>query len=475
MFLVEKPIPAHIRSLPQKVLDTPFGRNLKAQLDQQMRGITQAPLAYPVVPQAGTPRQVTNGYSAPSINGAGQTSSIGRVHNVTRLPELDHLLSAAKKSCAVIFFTSATCPPCKLVYPAYDELAAEAGDKATLIKVDTSMAFEIARKYNIRVTPTFMTFLHGEKADEWTGAHENQLRNNVRMLQQMAHPPHPHINLKLPTLQRRHKYVLYAKVPPLDKIIGKLGSVSSDPSVIALKDFITARNTEPAADAPLPFLPEVNTFVLKSLQTVPSDTLFPLIDLLRLALVDPRVSGFYAEERSHDTILRILSHVNALGDKCPYTLRIVTLQMACNLFSSPLYPSQLLSNPKLSSPLIDLLTSSLLDSAHAPVRVSAASLAFNIAATNHIQRLEEGKEDSLPESAQVELAASLVEAIERENDSKEGLKGLVFALGLLAYGSSREGELKDVLEALEAKRTVDGKSKLLRDEQKLVKEVLQVL
>ena len=148
--------------------------------------------------------------------------------------------------------------------------------------------------------------------------------------------------------------------------------------------------------------------------------------------------------------------------------------MACNLFSSPLYPSQLLSNSKLSGPLIDLLTSSLLDSAHAPVRVSAASLAFNIAATNHLQRLED-KEDLLPEAAQVELAASLVESIEKENESKEGVKGLVFALGLQAYGSSREGELKDVLQALEAKRVVESKVKLLQDEQKLAKEVMQVV
>ena len=290
MFLVEKPIPAHIRSLPQKVLETPFGRNLKTQLDQAMRGITQAPLAAPVVPHAGPSGQTSNGFTAPSTNGAGQTSAVGRVYNVTRLQELERLLSAAKKNCAIIFFTSATCPPCKIVYPAYEELAAESGGKATLIKIDISMTYEIASKYNVRVTPTFMTFLHGEKADEWTGAHEGQLRNNARMLQQMAYPPHPHTNLRLPTLQRRHKYVLYPKVPPLNKIVAKLGPSASNPSVIALKDFITARNTEAAANAPLPFLPEVNTFVLTSLKTMPSESLFPLIDLLRLALVDARVS-----------------------------------------------------------------------------------------------------------------------------------------------------------------------------------------
>lgn len=73
------------------------------------------------------------------MNGASAEANgevVGKVHNVTQLRSLETLLDSAKSSCAVIFFTSATCPPCKIVYPAYDELAAEAGKKAVLIKVN---------------------------------------------------------------------------------------------------------------------------------------------------------------------------------------------------------------------------------------------------------------------------------------------------------------------------------------------------
>lgn len=477
MFLVGKGIPKHITSLPQTVLNTPFGQMLKPQLDQAMRGITQAP-----VPQANTPapiRQATNGArNAHDVNGHSITGHKeypgGTVYNVTTISNLDRLLESAKKSCAVIFFTSATCPPCKLVYPAYDELAAEASSKAVLIKVDLSNAYEIGARYQVRVTPTFMTFLKGEKENEWAGANEGQLRGNVRMLIQMAHPSHPHTNLRLPTLQRRHRSVTYTKTPPLDKLLAKMGPSGSDPSVKALKDFISHRQSSGAADATLPDLRSISTFLSHYIKSSAPDFLFPLVDLLRLALVDPRVSGYFAEELGHHTVLCIFSSVTSLGEGCPYTLRIVTLQMACNLFTSSLFAPQLLSNPDLATPLVQLVTSSLLDTTNAPIRVSAASLAFNIAAFNHQRRLDE-EEDLLSENLQVELLASLLEAIEREKESKDSLRGLLSAVGLLAYAAARGGEVVDLCEALGAKKMISEKTGFDREMTPLIAEVEKVL
>ena len=482
MFLVGKGIPKHITSLPQTVLNTPFGQMLKPQLDQAMRGITQAP-----VPQASSPAPTyrdsngaRNGHSVIGHMTNGQTLNGhkecpgGIVYNVTTISNLDKLLESAKKSCAVIFFTSATCPPCKIVYPAYDELAAEAGSKAVLIKVDLSNAYEVGARYQVRVTPTFMTFLKGEKENEWTGASEGQLRGNVRILVQMAHPSHPHTNLRLPTLQRRHKSVTYTKTPPLDKLVAKMGPSGNDPSVKALKDFISHRQSSGAADAPLPDLRSTSTFVTRCIKSSPPESLFPLVDLFRLALVDPRVSGYFAEESNHQTILCIFSSVISRGEGCPYTLRIVTLQMACNLFTSSLYPPQLLSNPDLATPLIQLVTSSLLDTTNAPICVSAASLAFNIAAFNHQRRLD-GEEDLLAENLQVELLASLLEAIEREKESKDSLRGLLSAVGLLAYAAPIGGEVVDLCEALGTKKMVSDKTGLDPEMAPLIAEVEKVL
>lgn len=482
MFLVGKGIPEHITSLPRTVLNTPFGQMLKPQLDSAMRGITQAPVPSVAIPQpqanpVATPNgihstaRVATSHAAVTQNGA----PLGVVRNVTKSKELDALLAEASKTCAIIFFTSATCPPCKIVYPAYDELAAEAGNKAILIKVDLSVAYEIGAKYQVRATPTFMTFLHGEKENEWSGANESKLRANVRMLIQMAHPPHPHTNLRLPALQRAHrKFVTYTKMPPMDKLIARMGEEGNNESITQLRQFVETRGTLGAREAPLPSLPSISHQLLASLETPLPPKLFPMVDLLRLALVDPRVSGYFAEEQDHVTTSKILSYVNTLGDDCPYNLRIVTVHMACNLFTSQLFPPRLLSIPALCEPLVHLVTASLLDTSHAPVRVAAASLALNMAAFNHLQRLE-AKPDLLAESVQVELVASLLEAVAREQESKEGLNGLVLALGLLAYEAPVDGEVLDLCRAMDGKGVVATRRGISEEMKVLVRDVEQVM
>ena len=479
MFLVGKGIPDHITSLPQTVLNTPFGQMLKPQLDNAMRGITQAPVPPNNVPRAAAqPQPTTTGLSSrpqTSMDVSQKKEDIpGVVYKPTRLKQLDELLASAKDSCAVIFFTSATCPPCKLVYPAYDELAAEAGSKAVLVKVDLTDAYEIGAKYQVRVTPTFMTFVKGEKESEWSGANEAQLRGNVRLLIQMAHPPHPHTLIRLPTLQRLHKTpVTYTKMPPIEKLIAKMGTSGSDPAVGELNDFITIRKQSGAAEASLPNLPAVTAFISKSCQTLSPESLFPVVDLFRLALVDPRVSGYFVEDAS-GSAFKVLNTVNRLDTSCPYQLRIVTLHMACNLFTSHLFPIKLSSEPSYSTPLLQLVTSSLLDNEHPPVRVAASSLAFNMAASNHQRRLQ-GNADFLSEGSQVELVASLLEAMGRERESKEGMRGLLIAVGLLKYTAAIRGELDDLCEAVAAKDVITEAKKAFPDLKELAKEVEQVM
>lgn len=478
MFLVGKGIPDHITSLPQTVLNTPFGQMLKPQLDSAMRGITQAPVPPNNIPQAAAqPPSIPNGLSSrphTSMNTSKNKEEIpGVVYKPTRLKQLDELLASAKDSCAVIFFTSATCPPCKIVYPAYDELAAEAGSKAVLIKVDLTDAYEIGAKYQVRATPTFMTFIKGEKESEWSGANEAQLRGNVRLLIQMAHPPHLHTLLRLPTLQRLHKTpVIYTKIPPIEKLITKMGTAGSDPAVRALKVFVTTRQQSGAVEAPLPDLPAVAALISTSCQKLPPESLFPIVDLFRLALVDPRVSGYYAEDAS-ETVFRMLNTVNRLDTSCPYQLRIVTLHMACNLFTSQLFPIKLLE-PSHAAPLLQLVTSSLLDNEHPPVRVAASSLAFNMAASTHQQRIE-GNADFLPEASQVELVASLLEAMGRERESKDGMRGLLVAVGLLKYMTAKGGEVDDLCEAVGAKDIITEAKGAFPDLKELAKEVEQVM
>lgn len=399
---------------------------------------------------------------------------LSKVNTVSTVHEVESLLDDAKSKCAVIFFTSATCGPCRPLYPVFDELAEEAGARATFIKVDIGRAYDASMKYGIKATPTFVTFLQGEKETQWSGANESLLRGNVRMLLEMSFPPHRHQALKLPALRTAGTQpVLFSKMPPLDKLVAKLGPAGQDPSITGVRAFITTRVNSGAAEAHLPHLDTLSLFLRDATTKLEPDTMFAVIDLLRIALVDPRFSAYFAEEKDHKTITSILNYVNHQKD-CPYSLRLVALQMACNLFSTPLYPTQILTNAILRTPIITLITASLLDSTHHVVRVSAASLAFNLATANSKSRTE-SQTEALPEDDQVELAASLLESIGLEKDSVEALRGYLLAFGYLVYCAPIGGDLVDLLKAMDAKGAVEAKMEVFGGKEPLVKEIYEEL
>ncbi|GAM90665.1 hypothetical protein ANO11243_087100 [Dothideomycetidae sp. 11243] len=476
-FLVGKGIPDHIVSLPKTVLDTPFGQMLKPQLDASMRSITQAPLPSSSNIAAGS---ATNGtVHQQQSNGApaASTNEHGSVYHVIQPSDLDRLLSEAKATCATVFFTSSTCAPCRLAYPTFDALAGE-HPRAVFIKIDINSAHSIAAKYSIRATPTFMTFLRGSKADEWTGADPSRLRSAVSALVAQACPAHPHAALDVRSLRLGSlRPVTFPKIPPLDKLVGKLGDAASDPAVQSMRDFVHARSStkrEPASIA-LPNLQSWASFLSTALNKLAPETLFALFDLLRCTILDPRVSGWFAAD-SPGTIEGLVSHVSSLSNSgtCPYPLRLVTLQLIATLFSSPLWTSRLCR----SQDVLSLTTSALLHSPAPPaLRGAAASLAFNLAATNHRARREKPDEpELLPSGEQVELIAALVEmfATDDEAGTKEGGHAALVALGLVVYFAEEGGEVFDLCTAVGAKTTLEG-VKAEGKAESVRKDVVQVL
>lgn len=279
----------------------------------------------------------------------------------------------------------------------------------------------------------------------------------------MGWPPHQHESMRLPTLRRAGtKPVLYQKYPPLEKLKVRLGPTAEDPAIAGVMRFISSRMTDGVAESTLPDLTSFGNFLTTAPSRLPPETMFVVVDLLRAALADPRFSGYFAEERDHKTIAPLFSYVGSL-DNCPYSLRLVTLQAACNLFSSPLYPEHILGCSTLTDPIVQLITTSLLDDKHHNVRVAAASLSFNIAAANSRVRLEE-RRDILSESVQIELAASLLEAISEEKGSPDALKGFLLAFGYLIYCTVKTGDLVDLLATMDAQSTVLEKKKIFPNE-----------
>ncbi|EQB47562.1 PUL domain-containing protein [Colletotrichum gloeosporioides Cg-14] len=459
-FLLGKGIPEHIIKMPDAVLSSPFGRMLMPQLTQAMTSNRQN----------GSILGIQNGNTANGHSSAPQpTRPQANVKVVHSSQELDTALESAKKTCAVVLFTSATCPPCRAIAPTFDELSAEAGNKAVFIKVDVAQLTPLPEKNYPRATPTFVTYLHGEKENEWAGADPAALRGNTQLLLQMAFPRHPHESLNLPSFSNPNaRPVLYSKVPPLEKLLAKMGATATDPAVHSVKQFIEARDKQGPAAATLPNLSQFAEFLRKSIHSLPTEVLFPVVDLFRCALVDARFSGYFAEEKDHQTVLAILKFVNSHSD-CPYALRLVTLQMACNFFSTPLYPEEILRNEGLRAPIIQLISSSFLDDSHNNIRVSASSLMFNLAlASNKARREKTG--DVLPEGDSVELAASVLEAIGQEEKSPEALQGMLLALGNLVYCTPSDSEVADLLRTMDAEDAVLAKKKQFPNE-KMISEV----
>jgi desumoylating isopeptidase 1 len=479
MFLVGKGIPDHITSLPRRVLDTPFGQMLRPQLDAGMRAVTQAPVPDAKAAAAngsraggsaqrtpvGAAGMATNGFAASTTATSG---AYGSVLNLRSLDDLNKHLAGAKDTASTIFFTSATCAPCKLAYPAYDSLA-EQYSQALFIKVDLNEAHNVGAQYQVRATPTFMTYSRGAKQDEWSGADPGLLKANVERLINATFPPHPHTTLNVPTLQYGSmKPVTYSKVPPLDKLMSKLGEAGGDPGLTALKTFIEIRNGDPR-EARLPDLPAISKTFQQTVFALPIEVRFAAIDLLRCAMVDPRVSGFFAEESAPQTVPALIKHVVEL-ESCPHNLRLVTVHLACNLFSSPLFVREIMQGESnLPTTLMQLITTALLQVAHPSVRVASAWLAFNLASASYRVRREE-EQEALADGEQVELAASVIERLSSA-ENEEAVKALLLTLGYMVYCAPQDSELMDLCRALDAKGTVQA----VKEHEKLAQEIASLL
>jgi hypothetical protein len=182
------------------------------------------------------------------------------------------------------------------------------------------------------------------------------------------------------------------------------------------------------------------------------------------------------------TVHYLLDHVDKLGDSAPYALRLTTLHLACNLFTSPLFIPHLLSVPMLST-LISILTTSLLDDKYPALKASALSLAMNIASSNHKTRMKKHStsvspphlESELAESEQVELLASLLENISNEEHWSENTKMGVICVGWLVYGADMDGELRDLSKVMDAAGTIGKIEAKAAEDRLMVKEVKGLL
>ena len=70
----------------------------------------------------------------------------------------------------IVDFWATWCPPCKMLAPIFEELAAEYVGKVKFAKLDTDDARAIAQKYSIMSIPTLIVFKGGKEVERMVGA-----------------------------------------------------------------------------------------------------------------------------------------------------------------------------------------------------------------------------------------------------------------------------------------------------------------
>lgn len=260
------------------------------------------------------------------------------------------------------------------------------------------------------------------------------------------YPAHPHTSLSLPAIQALSlNPILFTQVPALDTVLSKFTTFVSASSIpVQSQDSIKATLTQSV----LPYLKSRFTPTNKS-SPLPSATfgtlsswsaitgtlgnalrpteLFPLVDMWRLAFLDPAVGTWCAAltPATPDPIAVFLAKALSDLDNAPRSYLLTLLRLLSNTYASPALARRLLSDVPSRNRLTALLVPTLLHQ-DASVRTAAASLAFNVAGyfqKQHVEKVKsglgitlDGEEDS---DWEVEMVSAIMEAIDREKGSEE--------------------------------------------------------
>ncbi|KAF9492035.1 thioredoxin family protein [Pleurotus eryngii] len=442
-------------------------------------------------------------------------SLTGPIHLATNSASFHTLLRTHRA--VVAFFTQQSCPPCRVIEPVFERLAhdttnnnntnGKGGLAFTKVDIGVGLGSALAQEFSVHATPTFIFFLDGQKVAEIKGADAGELKTQVDLLVWGAWPPHPHTSLSSRSLSFSLAPILFAQQPPLDALATKFSgfidayceATSADSAwglddpdtggnkVKALEDvhaakaaltgrvvpFLKARaallsNSNGASSnlaLKIPIDPSMLAAFTRATEVLVGvlkvEELFPLVDIWRLALLDPRVGQFFATQNSQPLnpigvflAKTINSNDASSSPSMSRNYTLVLLRLLANAFASPEFSLLMMNSGGLRGAWTPLLVGALLHT-DAGVRTAAASLAFNAGAYG-LNRRSSAEEDGDGEW-EVEMASALVEAIDREIVNEDVVHRLVAALASLLRLSPFHEQLGGLLEVLQAKDVLKRK------------------
>jgi len=81
----------------------------------------------------------------------------------------------------VVEFWAEWCPPCKLIAPVLDSIAADYSDRLRVFKINSDEHPGLARRYEVMSVPTILSFSDGQLRQRMVGA-----RSRARLLEDLS-------------------------------------------------------------------------------------------------------------------------------------------------------------------------------------------------------------------------------------------------------------------------------------------------
>ncbi|KZV70171.1 DUF862-domain-containing protein [Peniophora sp. CONT] len=502
-FLTGNSIPSYIKDLPSDFLSTPFGAALRPTIDSMFRrpvpgaAPTPAP-AQQLPPAAAAATQnptlaasllqavAQRAASSPSGTSTPSTQTVAApIQIASNTASFQNILASHRV--VVAFFTSATCGPCRVIAPVFEDIAREktsgsgaasgtgtSGSKGKIafVKVDLGILASqaLASAYSVRATPTFIFFLDGQKRGELKGINAPELRSQIELLLFEAFPPHPHTKLSLPAIEKLElSPILFSQTPNLGAVMTKLESfLSNKPelssALVELKSTVIPwLSNSPRPSAP----PTVSTAFARSTNSLAAGLspaeLFPLLDLWRVGILDASI----ATSTQH-AFIALLTRVEGAADEPPRATLLTLLRLLANALGGSETRALLRTNASAKQSVLHLLVRSVLHTDRL-VRSAAASAAFNAAAwvqRGRVARIQGGQSATTPASSagegdedggwDVELLSALVEGIRAESESEDVVHRLAASAALLVRLAPDVEEVKGLCEVLGVEEVVEG-------------------
>jgi thiol-disulfide isomerase/thioredoxin len=486
---------------------------------------------YPTPPVSGNSTPSTNSLAAgllSSVASQAQASGSGSTApKATPKPALvpvtsvSHFNSILSQHTAVVanFTNTSGCPPCRAIKPAYETIAEEYGTQYASrgvcfvdVELGVGVGRDLASRYGVSATPTFIFFQDGKKAEELKGADKRGLEAKVESFLEDCFPRHPHRKLYLPAIEAiPMKPILSANAPNYTALLGKVegfaGVPKEDVKYLRTKVVPVLEKKGGISDQEMKQVFERWTQITdRSLASLKPEETFPLIDLWRVGLLDTKITTLLTmalspSSTTSEPLSAILdlasSTLKASSSSTPKPFLLTVLRLLTNLSAQSSLANMILSTPSSTPKLHKLLENFLsvtVDSLLHPdqsVRSAAAGVAVNLAGWRHRVAKETGKgaDEGSEHDWEVELVSAAIEAIDRESDEDVGKSSsfpvgnnlltslahrLLAALGLSVYLSPAwESSLQSLLEVLGAKGTLEGKAKTYKKKEvrKLAEEI----